>query len=62
VSGDDELTAANGSICIVGKDQSFTLIEGDALQPYLDQLEVKRVDDDDDEEEAKEDEPEAMET
>jgi 20S proteasome subunit alpha 6 len=62
VSGDDELTAANGSICIVGKDQAFTLIEGDALQPYLDQLEVKRVDDDDEEEEAKEDEPEAMET
>jgi 20S proteasome subunit alpha 6 len=36
VSGDDELTAANGSICIVGKDQSFTLIEGD-FNPF-DQL------------------------
>lgn len=53
VSGDDELTADNGSIAIVGKDQSFTLIEGEALQPYLDRLEVRGDDDDEqDEEEA----------
>jgi 20S proteasome subunit alpha 6 len=62
VSGDDELTAQNASIAIVGKDQSFTLIEGEALQPYLDQLEVKAADEPDEDEEAKEDEPEAMET
>lgn len=59
VSGDDELTADNGSIAIVGKDQTFTLLEGDDLKPYLDQLEVKG----DDDEEAKEEEgAEAMET
>ncbi|KAL3904127.1 MAG: hypothetical protein SGILL_010189, partial [Bacillariaceae sp.] len=54
VSGDDELTKENGSICIVGKDQKFTMLEGDALQPYLDRLEVKNAEeekDDDDEEE-----------
>lgn len=63
VSGDDELTKENGSICIVGKDQKFTLLEGDELQPYLDKLEIKRNDEeDDDEEEAGEEEAEAMET
>ena len=69
VSGDDELTVDNASIAIVGKDQPYTLLEGDALKPYLDQLEVKGDDDDEEvavEEEAKEgeggDEPEAMET
>ena len=65
VSGDDELTVDNGSIAIVGKDQHFTLIEGEALKPYLDRLEVKGDDDegDDDDEEQKEDEEaEAMET
>lgn len=39
-SGDDELNSANGSICIVGKDEEFTLIEGEDLQPFLDRLEV----------------------
>ena len=62
VSGDDELTADNGSIAIVGKDQKFTMIEGEALRPYLERLET-RVEE---EEEAKEpeggDEPQAMET
>jgi 20S proteasome subunit alpha 6 len=58
VSGDDELTADNGSIAIVGKDQSFTLIEGDALKPYLDRLEVKG----EEEEKEEEEEAEAMET
>ena len=63
VSGDDELTKENGSICIVGKDQKFTLLEGDELQPYLDKLEIKRNDEEDDgEEEAGEEEAEAMET
>lgn len=60
VSGDDELTKDNGSIGIVGKDMIFTLLEGDALQPYLDKLELKEPD----EEEAKEaeEEADAMET
>lgn len=65
VSGDDELTKENGSVAIVGKDQSFILLEGDELQPYLDRLEVKNAEeekDDDDDEEGKEDEPQAMET
>lgn len=55
VTGDDELTAENTSIALVGKDQSFLLMEGDDLKPFLDQLEQKG----DDDEEAKE---EAMET
>lgn len=59
VSGDDELTADNGSIAIVGKDKKFTLIEGDELKQYIDQLEVKA---EEEEEEKAEEEPEAMET
>jgi len=63
VSGDDELTKENGSIAYVGKDQKYVLLEGDALQAYLDKLEVKNADDDDDEEEEKsEDERQDMET
>jgi 20S proteasome subunit alpha 6 len=62
VSGDNELTKENGSIAIIGKDQKYTLLEGDELQPYLDRLEVKNAQEDDDEEEEKADEPEAMET
>lgn len=37
-SGDDELTVDNGSIAVVGVDEKFTLIEGPALQPFLDRL------------------------
>jgi 20S proteasome subunit alpha 6 len=71
VSGDDTLTADNGSVAIVGKDQKVKIIEGDALQIYIDQLEVKNEEEDDDnnaaaagdaEGEAKEEEPQAMET
>lgn len=69
VSGDGELTKENGSIAYVGKDEKFTLLEGDELQPYLDRLELEGGNDDDDDEdgdgdddEAKEAEPEAMET
>lgn len=58
VSGDDELTADNGSVVILGKNQQVQLIEGKDLLPYLDQLEVKV----EDEEEAQADEPQAMET
>lgn len=66
VSGDDELTKENGSIAFVGKDKSYTLLEGDDLQPYLDKLEVKNADDEeekvDDDEEKSGDEPQDMET
>jgi 20S proteasome subunit alpha 6 len=58
VSGDDELTKENASIGIVGVDDKFILLEGEALQPYLDRLELKGGDDDDEGEE----EAEAMET
>jgi 20S proteasome subunit alpha 6 len=54
-SGNDELTIKNGSIAIVGKDEKFTFIEGDALQPYLAQIETGGTtagDDEDDEPEA----------
>jgi 20S proteasome subunit alpha 6 len=39
-SGDDELTTKNGCIAIVGKDEKFTIIEDDALLPYLAQIET----------------------
>lgn len=41
VTGDDELTKENASIAIVGKDEEFTLLEEDDLQPYLDRLELE---------------------
>eukprot|EP00934_Nitzschia_sp_Nitz4_P002328 Nitzschia sp. Nitz4//scaffold60_size111251//105016//105969//NITZ4_004166-RA/size111251-augustus-gene-0.117-mRNA-1//1//CDS//3329555621//2328//frame0 len=43
VSGDDELTKDNASVVILGKDQSYTMLEGDALQTYLDRVEVKNA-------------------
>lgn len=74
VSGDDELTKENASIAIVGKDEEFTLLEGEELQPFLDRLELEGGNegggDDDDaaaaeqeevEEESSQDEAEAME-
>jgi 20S proteasome subunit alpha 6 len=63
VSGDDELTKENASICILGKDQKYTLLEGDDLQPYLDRLEIRSAEEGkEEEEEEKAEEPEAMET
>lgn len=65
VSGDAELTRENGSVAFLGKDQKFTIIEGDELQPYLDRLEVEGADEGDDDqavEEEKEGGVEAMET
>ncbi len=51
VSGDGELTKDNGSIAIVGKDEKYTLLEGDDLQPYLDRLELEGGDKPEEEEE-----------
>lgn len=66
VSGDVELTKDNGSVMYLGKDQKYTLIEGDELQPYLDRLEVEGGDNapesGDAVEEEKESGVEAMET
>lgn len=58
VSGDGELTKENGSIAIVGKDETFTLLEGDELQPYLDRLELEGGDKVEEEDEEEEEEPE----
>ena len=41
IQNDKELNTLNTSIGIVGKDQSFTVIEGDDLQKYLDMLEAR---------------------
>jgi 20S proteasome subunit alpha 6 len=63
VSGDGELTKENGSIGVVGRNEKFTLIEGDELQPYLDRLELEGGNNNAaDEEEEEEDEADAMET
>jgi len=71
VGGDGELTQENGSVAFVGKDQRFTLVEGEELKPYLDRLELEGGNggggDDDDEEEEEEEKEEdgdndAMET
>ena len=66
VTGDGELTRDNGSIAVVGKDQKFTLIEGDELQPYLDRLELEGgtggADDAEEEEEEAGGDDDAMET
>jgi 20S proteasome subunit alpha 6 len=56
VSGDGELTTENGSISIVGKDESFTVIEGDELKPYLDRLELEGGNADSEEEKEEEEE------
>eukprot|EP00978_Attheya_sp_CCMP212_P009895 scaffold23567_cov52-Attheya_sp.AAC.2 len=67
VTGDGELTRDNGSIAVVGKDESFILIEGDELQPYLDRLELEGggaadADEDDDDDDDEEEKTDAMET
>lgn len=61
VSGDDELTKENASISIVGANEKLVLIEGDALQPYLDRLELKTGDGDEEEEAGADDDVDAME-
>jgi 20S proteasome subunit alpha 6 len=41
LAGDTELDAKSASIAIVGKDRAFEIIEGDAIQVYLDAVEVE---------------------
>jgi 20S proteasome subunit alpha 6 len=69
VSGDDDLTVKNASLVMVSKEGGVQMLDGDALKPYLDQLEPKKVEEDDDDDdnddnegETKTDEPVAMET
>jgi len=40
VSGDQELDSNNCSVVVLGKDTPYTLIEGTAVQPYLDLIET----------------------
>ncbi|RQM23346.1 hypothetical protein B5M09_011803 [Aphanomyces astaci] len=46
LEGNQELSATNISIGVVGVNQAFTIIEGSALQPYIDAVEVADVTDD----------------
>lgn len=41
LAGDTELDAKSVSLAIVGENQPFKIIEGNALQPYLDAVEVE---------------------
>jgi 20S proteasome subunit alpha 6 len=43
LSGDAELTTENASIVVVSTQQPYTLIEGEALVPYLNQLESRSI-------------------
>ena len=35
-----EITKSNVAVAIVGKDQPFTMLQGDALQPFVAQMEA----------------------
>ncbi|KAL3671878.1 hypothetical protein V7S43_002546 [Phytophthora oleae] len=48
LQGDQELTANNVTIAVVGVDQPFKIIEGAELQPYIDAVEVSDVKEDED--------------
>jgi 20S proteasome subunit alpha 6 len=67
VSGDEDLTPENTSIAIVGLGQTYTLLEGEALQPYLSQLPARAAPAEEEEDQGEqgeggENEPAAMET
>ncbi|KAJ0411186.1 hypothetical protein ATCC90586_008902 [Pythium insidiosum] len=47
LQGDQELTAENVAVAIVGVDQPFTIIEGADLQPFIDAVEVADTKEDD---------------
>lgn len=40
-AGDKELDKDNASVAVVGKDHPLQIIEGEALQQYLDAIEVE---------------------
>lgn len=42
LQGDQEMTSANITIAVVGKDEGFTILEGEKLQPHV-RLKMKRV-------------------
>lgn len=62
VSGDQELESANTSVIVVGKDTPYTLIEGAAMQPYLDLVETAAAADMDEGKDDEEAAADAMET
>jgi 20S proteasome subunit alpha 6 len=41
MTGDKELSKDNASVAVVGKDHPLEIIEGEALQRYLDAIEVE---------------------
>ena len=41
-ANDKDVAVENASVAVVGKNQPFTIIEGAALKPYLDQLEAAK--------------------
>ncbi|OQR91928.1 proteasome subunit alpha [Achlya hypogyna] len=43
LEGDQELSASNVTIALVGQNQTFVLIEGADLQPYIDAVEVAEM-------------------
>jgi len=47
ISGDDKSTKENTSIGIIRVDDTFAMIDGDVLQPYLDKLELLKKDEND---------------
>ena len=42
LAGDAELDAKGASIAVVGADRAFSIIEGEALQRYIDAIEVEQ--------------------
>lgn len=42
LAGDSELDAKSASICVVGEGHQYQLLEEDALQPYLDAIELEQ--------------------
>lgn len=41
LAGDSDLDSKSASIAVVGKDHPFEIIEGDAIQRYLDAIEIE---------------------
>ena len=43
LAGDTELDAKSASISVVGEGRRFQILEGEALQPYLDAIELEQA-------------------